>query len=57
MAIVPVDVEIGSDAPRGGGGKALLPFVFPKTECVRAIPRVHVSRDVVDCRRCHHRGR
>ena len=57
MAIAPVDVEIGSDAPRGGGGKTVLPFVLPKSEHRRAIPRVHVHRAIVDYRRCHHRRR
>ena len=57
MAIAPVDVEIGSDAPRGGGGKTVLPFVLPKSEHRCAIPRVHVPHDFVDYRRCHHRGR
>ena len=32
MAIAPVDIEIGSDAPRGGGGKTVLPFVFPRSQ-------------------------
>ena len=51
-----MDIEIVSDAPRGGGGKALLPFVFPKPECRCAIPRVDV-RDSVDCRHCRKVGR